>query len=284
MDIATPPLPFSVFQWNLLAEGLEYGHPKWGFPKSATSRSNSCLTRLLESGADFICLQEVTQKMFVDVQSFLKPYKGDHLMKTYGAGASPDGVALFWRDEEYELVDKQPLSRVNMWNQVCLCILLKHRKTGVCFGIAGTHLKAYQTPAEEKTRSKQATTFVTMFQEWLNSRAAVSLFIGDLNSSLTETPDRIGWEGQALQALEAEGYVNSYLAFPWTDGLNPNHFITFCDKGEKELYDYIFFKKHRPSDLFVTFAQPLPDFNTSQPIGGDSDHLPVFCKYALHNK
>lgn len=151
---AAPPI--RVMQWNILAQAL--GEGKDGFircPLEALNwdeRKYLILEEILTYQPDILCLQEVDH-YFDTFQPVLAGlgYQSSFCPKPWSPcldvanNNGPDGCALFFRRERFELLATNHLRLSAMMlktNQVAVVCVLRCRHSGRPFCVAVTHLKA----------------------------------------------------------------------------------------------------------------------------------------------
>eukprot|EP01124_Arcella_intermedia_P019570 TRINITY_DN26894_c0_g1_i1.p1 TRINITY_DN26894_c0_g1~~TRINITY_DN26894_c0_g1_i1.p1 ORF type:complete len:284 (+),score=43.32 TRINITY_DN26894_c0_g1_i1:61-912(+) len=280
---------FSILQWNVLADGLEYRHiPRWGNALKEGTRGSKVMAMVATFNADLICAQEVNQ--FQNMQDYFATnnhnYDGRFLPKPTGRGSSPDGAAIFWNKSKFTFIDALELKNLNGWNQVCLVVILKSLESGIVLSVASTHLKAISYPKEEKLRVQQALQFTALIENWIKAFSVdLNLFVGDMNSSPSSIQE--SWMGQVPKKLEEQGFCSCYHSFAWPDvkgvPMNRGDMITFCDGGEEALYDYIFYKTYNNAQVIVEYCEPVFMRKRAKCVADayPSDHLPIFVKLCV---
>lgn len=139
---------FRVLNWNILAPTFAYEGRYRNIPRQLlewSARSPLIVQRILRHRLDIVGLQEATCSTFEDLQCNLQTerYSGLYCPKT--ERHAPDGVAIFWKNERFDLVEERRLQyKVNGFlnkPQVALCVLLADRYVGDArLLVTNTHL------------------------------------------------------------------------------------------------------------------------------------------------
>jgi len=275
----------SILQFNVVSAGLENrGLEPWGDVFVPGSRGNCIAQLILSKDADIVCLQELNR--FEELSKFLSNYnyEGRLLLKMHpvAEGIDKDGAAIFWKASKFVCSDILKLEGLENWNQICLCCLLENGTRKIA--VASTHLKAYQTRAQEKVRCEQANKFTELYEKWLQQHEKspdLTLFVGDLNS----TPDKTEkWKGAALTILEKKGYKSSWHVLNSKE-LKDTDVATFSTgKSEVGLYDHIFFKTGLTNNVSVKYCDGPQEWTSKRKTssGNSSDHLPLFVTFQFN--
>lgn len=212
-------LSVRVLQWNQLSQTL--GSQNDGFvlcPPAAldwTSRRWRLLEELVRHQPDILCLQEVDH--FPLLERALSPlgYQGHFVPKPDSpciylpANSGPDGCAVFYRRDQWELVGEVRSRVLEVWrvqsNQVVLAVNLRSRSSARELCVATTHLKARSGALLATLRNEQGKDLL----EWLAAvrQSRPLLLTGDFNAEPSEPVYRTVTEGLASAYPESTPYT-----------------------------------------------------------------------------
>lgn len=185
-----------VVTFNVLADGPCFDSFD-GVPREALEwdyRKHRLLEVILQHNAEIICLQECNH--FYD---WFKPelkkhgYKGQWEAKDGGPcvrlGYPVDGVAIFWKRDEFDLERARTKKLLADYPQVALGVFLREKRTKHLLAVFNVHLKAkYQGMA---ARSAQIDTLL----EWIQFEVGTAhgrhrsdnvILCGDFNESRSD--------------------------------------------------------------------------------------------------
>jgi len=268
-----------MFSWNLLSQAL--GTQNDGFvlcPASALewgTRRWRLLEELVRHRPSIICLQEVDHFPMVERALASLGYTGHFTPKPDSpciylpSNSGPDGCAVFYRSDEWEVVGEVHTRVLEVWhvqsNQVAVAVNLRSRRSGREVCVATTHLKARTGALLATLRHEQGKDLLA----WL---ATVKLhrpliLTGDFNAEPTEPVVR------AVTEELASAYPDTTPFTTWK----------VRESGEqKSTLDYIFHSK----GLEVEATLDMP---TEEQVGVDrlpseafpSDHLSLVADFRL---
>jgi len=273
---------FRILSWNVLAQALAESHDNFvGLPEGTldwNARRLHILHEIIAYNPDIICLQEVDHFKFL--KSALNPlgYRGIFCSKPDSPciylenNNGPDGCALFFRHDKFELISAS--SRViEIWkiqsNQVCILANLLLRETGKHISIATTHLKARQGSLLATMRNEQGKD-VSNFLNSFGVGSRPLILCGDFNSVPTEP---------VQQTIKNRLAVKSAYSLLYNGDEPP--FTTWKVRGDGEYchtLDYIFYNKFCEIESVLGLPTPdqvgptrLPNLNYA------SDHIAIAC-------
>lgn len=260
----------TVMSFNMLADGLaQHGRfDKVGDKKflSWEYRKELLLEIVMNSGADIVCLQEVTH--FEELATIMMPSysKAFFTPKMNSScrmfGQRPDGCAIFihndfkhteWCFEERKFCSGDQVFQVFSfsWNDED-------------FYVINTHLKAKHGEKLEKIRHHQATEILSAIED-VYSHARI-IVTGDMNMEHNES-----------------GYKVFNDRFKDCYGGVPNHYTTwkFRDRDEKRISDYIFVKGFDVMSVLESFSDDIVPDSRFPCEWWPSDHIPVMAKLRM---
>ncbi|KAJ8411040.1 hypothetical protein AAFF_G00180750 [Aldrovandia affinis] len=187
--------PIRVMQWNILAQALGEGKDSFvQCPPDALNwaeRKYLILEEILTHRPDILCLQEVDH-YYDTFQPILHGlgYHGTFCPKPWSPcldvehNNGPDGCALFFSRERFELVESASVRLVAAMlqtNQVAIVQTLRCRASGRPLCVAVTHLKARS--GWERLRSAQGSDLLQNLQTATGGRGGLPLLVcGDFNA------------------------------------------------------------------------------------------------------
>jgi len=187
-----------VLQWNQLSQTL--GSQNDGFilcPATAldwSSRRWRLLSELVRHQPDILCLQEVDHFPLLDRALSSLGYQGHFVPKPDSpciylpSNSRPDGCALFYRRDQWELLGQVRTRVLEVWrvqsNQVVLAVNLRSRSSAREVCVATTHLKARSGALLATLRNEQGKDLL----EWLESirQSRPLILTGDFNAEPSE--------------------------------------------------------------------------------------------------
>ncbi|KAJ8936123.1 hypothetical protein NQ318_022205 [Aromia moschata] len=291
------PHTLRVLQWNILSQAL--GQMNDNFAKCPDealewhSRRYLIIEELIEYCPDVICLQEVDHFNFLrhvlDTQGYSGVFypKPDSPCFYIHGNNGPDGCAIFYRKDKFELV-KIETHVLEIWgvqsNQVAVLMILRVKETGREICVTTTHLKARNGALLSTLRNEQGKDLVQFIGRHRGPRPLV--LCGDFNAEPTEpvyasiVSDGALGVGSAYADRDADSGRGS------ADREPPYTTWKIRDEGEIcHTIDYIFYSK---DDLEVEAVLELP---TEEEIGADrvpsfaypSDHFTLVCDFKLRS-
>ncbi|OXA45842.1 Nocturnin [Folsomia candida] len=274
---------FRILTWNILAQALAVEHDNFvGLPDGTlnwTERRLRILHEILLYNPDVICLQEVDHFNFLNKCLVPLGYRGVFCSKPDSPciylrnNNGPDGCALFYRKEKFDLMVAS--SRVlEIWrvqsNQVCIFAQLSVRATGQQFCVATTHLKARQGALLATMRNEQGKDVSSYLTACGGGGSKPLVLCGDFNAVPSEA---------VISTIKSRLSVESAYSKLYNNDEAP--YTTWKVRGDGEYchtLDYIFHNKH----LDVESVLLLP---TEEQVGPSrlpnlryaSDHIAIAC-------
>lgn len=260
-------MPFSVASYNVLADA--YVNPRWygGVPASVLDpawRRPALVGHVSGLAADVLCLQEVEDDVFRDLEARLGPlgYEGHYAPK---GGGRPDGCATFVRAGALPIRDVRAVYYADAAGRGAdsghVALVLRVEDGGRPVAVANTHLRwdPPGTPVADRLGCRQVT-------QLLAERAALApggaawVIAGDFNAE----PD-----SEVVRALGRAGFVDAYRGGAQRPTCNANR--------RARRLDYLFHTRDlesHPEDIAVIDDRtPLP--SPEQP----SDHLAILARF-----
>ncbi|MFN0301832.1 MAG: endonuclease/exonuclease/phosphatase family protein [Burkholderiales bacterium] len=257
----------TVATYNVLATAY-IGHGM--FPRSAPAlldprrRLPACAAHIKRLDADVVCLQEVEDVMYAEIDRCLAPvgYRGALTKK---GGGKPDGCAVFARGPRVEFVKvmrvdyDDAVPGQSRSGHIAQLSVVKHG--GRLLGIANTHLKWDRpgTPSTLRFGTRQMRQLFDV-RRTLAPECAGWIICGDFNV--------VAEDEVACLLLEA-GFTYSHAGYPDAATCNAN--------GRARMIDFMF---HDASLRSTPIA--LPPVGDQTPLPGPdepSDHLAVVARF-----
>ncbi|KAI9565563.1 hypothetical protein GHT06_009355 [Daphnia sinensis] len=292
-----PANSIRLLQWNILSQSLgEHNDNFVCCPLEALdwrTRRYRILEEIIEYNADIICLQEVDHYQFLSRALRTQGYEGIYFPKPdspciYIKGNNgPDGCAIFYRVNDYELI-KVETRIVEVWrvqsNQVVILTMLRHKATDRQICVATTHLKARQGALLSTLRNEQGKDILDFLENNIDGADCPVIIAGDFNAEPTEpvystirSDPRFGLDS----AYRCDGIVQGA-----EDAGQEPPYTTWKVRGEGECcqtIDYVFFSRRH-----LGVKQVLP-FPTGEQIGPNrvpsfqypSDHFSLAVDFDL---
>ncbi|XP_072351676.1 nocturnin isoform X1 [Scyliorhinus torazame] len=289
-NLASDSRPIKVLQWNILAQAL--GEWKDNFikcPREAlnwSERKYLILEEILTYRPDILCLQEVDH-YFDTFQPILSGlgYHSTFFPKPSSPcldvelNNGPDGCALFFLRERFELVDSATIrlaARMLQTNQVAIVQTLRCIETSRMFCVAVTHLKACS--GWERFRSSQGCDLLQNLESITDGAGIPLIVCGDFNAEPTEDVYK--------QFIKSSLNLNSAYKLLSEDGQSEPPFTTWKIRTSGEschTLDYIWYSQRA---FCVNRLLNLP---TEEQIGPNrlpsfhypSDHLSLVCEFSF---
>ncbi|XP_078394791.1 nocturnin-like isoform X1 [Cetorhinus maximus] len=289
-NLASDSRPIKVLQWNILAQAL--GEWKDNFikcPREAlnwSERKYLILEEILTYHPDILCLQEVDH-YFDTFQPILSGlgYHSTFFPKPSSPcldvehNNGPDGCALFFLRERFELIDSATIrlaARMLQTNQVAIVQTLRCIETSRVFCVAVTHLKACS--GWERFRSSQGCDLLQNLENITDGAGIPLIVCGDFNAEPTEDVYK--------QFTKSSLNLNSAYKLLSNDGQSEPPFTTWKIRPSGEschTLDYIWYSQHA---FCVNRLLNLP---TEEQIGPNrlpsfhypSDHLSLVCEFSF---
>ncbi|ODM98160.1 Nocturnin [Orchesella cincta] len=273
---------FRVLTWNILAQALAVGHDNFvGLPDGTlnwTARRLRILHEILLYDPDVICLQEVDHYNFLNACLTAIGYRGVFCSKPDSPciyvvnNNGPDGCALFYRNNKFDLISAS--SRIlEIWrvqsNQVCIFATLRLKETGQQVCVATTHLKARQGALLSTMRNEQGKD-VANYVAACGGSSKPLVLCGDFNAVPTEP---------VIETVKSRLFVES--AYAKLFGGEEPPYTTWKVRGDAEYchtIDYIFHN----SFCDIESVLMLPTEEQVGPsrlpnLGYASDHIAIAC-------
>jgi len=268
-----------VLQWNQLSQTL--GSQNDGFvrcPLAALewrTRRWRLLEELVRHQPDILCLQEVDHFPLLERALSSLGYDGHFVAKPDSpciylpANSGPDGCALFYRRDQWEMVGQLHSRILEVWhvqsNQVAIAVNLRNLETQSEVCLATTHLKARSGALLATLRNEQGKDLLAWLSTVKQHRPLI--LTGDFNADPSEAVVR------TIKEELASAYPDSTPFTTWK----------IRETGEqKSTLDYIFHSAGiQPSATL--------DMPTEQQIGIDrlpstafpSDHLSMVADFQV---
>ena len=243
---------------------LEWGTRRWRL-----------LEELVRHRPSIICLQEVDHFPMVERALASLGYTGHFTPKPDSpciylpSNSGPDGCAVFYRSDEWEVVGEVHTRVLEVWhvqsNQVAVAVNLRSRRSGKEVCVATTHLKARSGALLATLRHEQGKDLLAWLATIKLHRPLI--LTGDFNADTTEPVVR------AVTEELASAYPDTTPFTTWK----------VRESGEqKSTLDYIFHSK----GLEVEATLDMP---TEEQVGVDrlpseafpSDHLSLVADFSL---
>ncbi|XP_025413522.1 nocturnin isoform X2 [Sipha flava] len=241
--------PIRVLQWNVLSQALGQNNDKFdSCPLEALEwkrRRCHMLEEILRHNPDIICLQEVDHFDFLSRALATQSYSGLFVPKPDSPcvyikdNNGPDGCAIFYKNNKFDLLDKQE-KILQVWtvhsNQVSLLLVLKDKCTEKELCISTTHLKARKGALLSTLRNEQGKDLL----EFISSHALdrPTIICGDFNAEPTEPVYNTMCSCPALpldSAYKVSGSEPPFTSWKIRGG-----------EGEvMQTIDYMFYTKHK---------------------------------------
>jgi len=257
---------FSVASYNVMANAYVQ---RWFYrrtPKLVLKplwRTPAVTQRVASIGADLLCLQEVEPEMFAVLESRLTSlgYRAHYAPKR---GNQPDGCAIFYREDGFELVETRVVEYTDgahgRANAGHIALISWLRTAGRVIGVANTHL-TWDPPGTAAAARLGLRQTLELLGEWRTMALTAGgwLICGDLNA----TPES---DVVAMFLRAKFQYAHAGLAGTYTCKVN----------DEIKMIDYIFFSpgfRAEPVDVL-----PLSQETILPSAAEPSDHLPIVAR------
>ncbi|XP_046684628.1 nocturnin isoform X1 [Homalodisca vitripennis] len=280
------PSTLRILQWNLLSQALGQNNDNFvSCPEAAlewSRRRNLIADEIVRYSPDIICLQEVDHFKYLQKVLGTQGFRGMFFPKPdspcmYIKGNNgPDGCAIFYQTERYQLVRTE--TRVlEVWrvqsNQVAILMILRDKETDEEICVATTHLKARNGALLSALRNEQGKDLLEFVAQHAGNRPVI--LSGDFNAEPIEPIYSTVLSHDLLRLTSAYG-----------QGAEPPY-TTWKIREEGEVchtIDYVFCSR----DRFTTTN--LLEFPSGEEIGIDripsfsypSDHFSLVCDLDLH--
>lgn len=208
--MSVPEAKVRVCTWNVLAGSLEQApvHGDAVAPELLLpARLPLAVAELKRIDADVVCLQECNhfEELWLPELRALG-YEGRWASKFGGAAKPTDGCAILWRAsggwrlEGWGTLNYADSSQVACWAKL-------QSTSGVCFGVATTHLKAF--PDQHEKRAHQVRQLLASLPDF------ISMICGDFNAKAGE---RACNQMERHRWVDAFGHVRRMVpgAIPWS--------------------------------------------------------------------
>ncbi|CAG9763398.1 unnamed protein product [Ceutorhynchus assimilis] len=283
-DYTTSPHSIRVFQWNILSQAL--GKENDNFcqcPEEALDwnhRKYLIVEEIIEYCPDIICLQEVDHFNYLKHVLGTQGYTGMFFPKPdspcfyIDGNNGPDGCAIFYRTDKFELLQAE--TRIlEIWriqsNQVALLMNLKVKQTGQELCVMTTHLKARHSALMATLRNEQGKDLLQFLKRHCADRPVI--LSGDFNAEPIEPV-----YSTVCQADLTSAYKECVASEP--------PYTTWKIRQEGEVchtIDYIFYSKN------LLEVESVLEFPTEKDIGEGrvpnlsypSDHFSMACDFRL---
>ncbi|XP_017767786.1 PREDICTED: nocturnin isoform X2 [Nicrophorus vespilloides] len=286
-DYISNPLSLRIFQWNVLSQSLgQFNDNFVKCPDEALEWHNRrfhMIEEIIEYCPDIICLQEVDHFNFLRYVLNTQGYTGMFFPKPdspciyIDGNNGPDGCAIFYRKDKYELVKKE--SRIlEIWrvqsNQVAMLMILKVLETGKEICVVTTHLKARKGALLATLRNEQGRDLLNFLSTHCGDRPVI--LCGDFNAEPTEP----------IYSTLLNNKFNLSSAYADCKSSEEPPYTTWKIREEGEVchtIDYVFYTKDKLE------VDAVLEFPTGDEIGPDrvpsnnypSDHFSLVCDFKL---
>jgi len=238
-----------VMQWNALSQALGVHNDNFtACPAEAldwSTRRYRMLEEMSLYAPDILCLQEIDHFKFFEKALGAMGYSGVFFPKpdspcVYIKGNNgPDGCALFFRKERFELLHTDTRV-IEVWkvqsNQVVVSVALRDRRSGRELCAVTTHLKARSGALLSAIRSEQGKDLLSFIEAHSGGRPI--LLCGDFNAEPTEP---------VYTTLTSAGGPRLASAYAQAAGQEPEHTTwKIRASGEvRQTLDYVFLSEGR---------------------------------------
>jgi len=260
-------LSFSVATYNVLASA--YANRAW-YPRTPAMALNpawrvpAVVQHISALKADVLCLQEVEPDVFATLRTTLaaSSYNVQYARKT---GDRPDGVAIFYRREKFELVSASRFIFVDAEGSApdsgYIALIAIFRVTEGLVGVINTHL-LWDPPGtllEAQLGYRQARQLLVE-HERIAASADAWIFAGDFNA----TP-----ESAIVSMVESAGfgYAHRNRAGVYTCNFNT----------QAKMIDYLFHSTALGSKPEA--ITPIDDRTVLPSAEQPSDHVPILARF-----
>ncbi|XP_054275285.1 nocturnin isoform X2 [Macrosteles quadrilineatus] len=284
-DSKSPSKTIRLLQWNLLSQALGQNNDNFVCcPDTALEwerRRHLLAEEIIRYNPDIICLQEVDHFKFLQKVLGTQGFSGTFFPKPdspcmYIKGNNgPDGCAIFYNTERYELV-KLETRILEVWrvqsNQVAILVILRDKQTEDEICVATTHLKARNGALLSALRNEQGKDLLEFVAQHAGNRPVI--LSGDFNAEPTEPIYSTVLSHDLLRLSSAYYQENEPPYTTWK----------IREEGEVcHTIDYVFCSKDRLKPV------TLLEFPTGEEIGKDripsmsypSDHFSLVCDLLL---
>ncbi|XP_039286262.1 nocturnin isoform X2 [Nilaparvata lugens] len=286
-DITKLSSKIRVLQWNILSQALGEAVDNFvACPNSALKwrrRRQQLSEEIVRYQPDIICLQEVDHFNYFQKTLSTQGFKGIFFPKPDSPciyikdNNGPDGCAIFYREDRFDLVRSE--NRIlEVWtvqsNQVAVLAILKELESGQELCVATTHLKARSGALLSTLRNEQGKDLLDFVQA--NAEQRPVILCGDFNAEPIE-PIYSTVLGHDLLRLGS--------AYRHPDGQEPAYTSWKLreDAEERHTIDYIFYSEEHFQ------VNSLLQFPTGEEIGEGrvpslcypSDHFSLVCDLSL---
>ncbi|KAI5734609.1 hypothetical protein M8J77_008719 [Diaphorina citri] len=278
-----------ILQWNVLSQALGQNNDNFVCcPDEALDwkrRRFQMVQEIVLHNPDVICLQEVDHFEFLKKTLTTQGYSGTFFPKpdspcVYIKGNNgPDGCAIFYRTDKYDLISTE--TRIlEVWrvqsNQVAVLLVLRNKKTQEEICIATTHLKARNGALLSTLRNEQGKDLLDFVSTHACGRPVI--LCGDFNAEPTEPIYNTVMNHETLGLTSAYRHRTANNQEP--------QYTTWKIREEGEVchtIDYVFYSQ----DKFDVEA--VLDMPSGEQIGRDripslrypSDHFSLVCDLTL---
>ncbi|XP_075228661.1 NADP/NADPH phosphatase nocturnin isoform X1 [Lycorma delicatula] len=286
----SPPSKIRILQWNLLSQALGQTVDHFvACPDSALDwrrRRQQLSEEIIRYEPDIVCLQEVDHYNYFQKTLSTQGFKGIFFPKPDSPciyikdNNGPDGCAIFFREDKFELV--LSANRIlEVWrvqsNQVAVLAILREHSTGQEICVATTHLKARSGALLSTLRNEQGKDLLEFVTSHASGRPV--LLCGDFNAEPSEPIYSTVLNNDLLGLASAYKYQTGHEP-PYTTW-------KIREDGEvRHTIDYIFYSQ----DKFQ--IDGILQFPTGEEIGEGrvpslrypSDHFSLVCDLTLINE
>uniref|UniRef100_A0A1B6CCY4 Nocturnin n=1 Tax=Clastoptera arizonana TaxID=38151 RepID=A0A1B6CCY4_9HEMI len=285
-EVSQPQLKLRILQWNLLSQALGQNNDNFVCcPDGALDwrrRKHQMAEEIIKYDPDVICLQEVDHfhylKRILATQGFQGTFfpKPDSPCMYIKGNNGPDGCAIFYRQDKYELL-KTETRVLEVWrvqsNQVAVLVILRDKTSNQEICVATTHLKARNGALLSTLRNEQGKDLLEFVNTHSDGRPVI--LSGDFNAEPIEPIYNTVLSHDLLKLRSA--YCNNAGEPPYTTW-------KVREEGEvKHTIDYIFFSQNNFK------VDSILEFPTGEEIGEGripsfsypSDHFSLVCDLSL---
>ncbi len=242
------------------------------------SRQLRVIERIKSLDADVLCLQEVSESLFIKILEMDSRYSGIFM---HAHNADPQGVALFVNQEEFEGISLSDIRGKNNENKTHKGTLyLPLSRKGDVVTVACGHLPWYESwTRDEITKEKQREDIVNFFHIDVSKRDENMIYLGDFNTTSEVVKEHLKDKRLDYLSVDVLETAESYNTC-FDDYEDGKHLYSIAEK-----IDHIFYqlpsKYQLVEELSIVTQRHQSNYVERQVILGEiepSDHLPVLAR------